>query len=40
MRWKVVGLLRSRRVMAEVADGLSNGQRHIEIHEAELLEQS
>src|SRR5207247_2662592 len=39
LRWRVVGLLRSRRVIAEVAEALRSGQRHIEVHDAELVEQ-
>jgi hypothetical protein len=38
IRWKVVGLLRSRRAMREIAEALSLGQRHIEIPEAELID--
>lgn len=39
MRWKVVGLLRSRRVIDEIAQALQQGQRHIEPLEAERVEE-
>lgn len=37
MRWKVVGLLRSRRVMGEIAEALAQGHRLIEIPETERI---
>jgi hypothetical protein len=37
MRWRVVGFLSSRRAIAEIAQALSQGQRHIEIQDGELV---
>jgi hypothetical protein len=39
MRWRVVGFMRSRRVIDEIAQGLQQGQRHIQPLEAERLEE-
>lgn len=39
MRWRVVGLFRSRRVIDEIAQALEQGQSHIEPVEAERLEE-
>ena len=37
MRWGVIGFLSSRRAFAEIAEALSQGQRHIEIQNGELV---
>jgi hypothetical protein len=39
MRWRVVGFMRSRRVIDEIAQALQQGQRHIEPLEAERVEE-
>lgn len=40
IRWRVVGLVRSRRVIIEIAEAVAHGQRHIELAEAELIEEA
>jgi hypothetical protein len=40
MRWKAVGLLRSRRVIAEISEALAQGHRRIQILEVEPIDEA